>query len=168
MYAQTSMFDILVGKSRDVFAAVAYMLYKKHKREVMARIVAETQAPPTAQDIEQFYRAASSPEMVKMYRQSAEELGTSFLTMSLEGRYAQLEIGFTNTAVGGQLAEMQRKLDLRRGWRRWLADALGNLSVNFITILLIAAVVTGYRALDQLNAQLQQAAGVVTPAAPPR
>jgi hypothetical protein len=162
------MFDILVGEREDPLAALAYMAYKKHKREVMSRIVSETQAPPTASDIEQFYKVASSSQMIKMYVEAAQKLSTSFLGMSLEVRYAQLEVGFTSTVVGGQLAELHRKLDQRRSWKRWLADAFGNLTINFITILLIAAAVTGYQALDRLNARLSQATGLVKPVEPQR
>jgi hypothetical protein len=66
------------------------------------------------------------------------------------------------------MVEIHRKLDRRRTWKRWFADALGNLSVNFITILLIAAMVTGYQALDHLSSQLGQVTGVVKPVAPPQ
>jgi hypothetical protein len=168
MDTRPSMFDILVGDNGNALAALAYMTYKKHKREVMSRIERETHAPPTAADIEQFYRMASSSEMIEMYMQRAEALSALYMGMSLDIRHAQLEIGFNSTAVGGQLIEIHRKLDQRRSWKRWFADSLGNLSVNFITILLIAGVVTGYQALDRLNKQLGEMTGVVKPALPPR
>jgi uncharacterized SAM-dependent methyltransferase len=114
-------------------------------------------------DIEQFYRSASAPAMIEMYMQRAELLSNAFLTSSLENKYSELEAAFINTSIGRQLADIRSKQDERRTWKGWVADSLGNLSVNFVTILLIAAAVTGYRALDQLNGHIGKATGVVAP-----
>jgi hypothetical protein len=154
------MYEILVQDPEDVLAALAYTAYKQHEFEVMSKIQHETQAPPTAADMEQFYRAASAPAMIEMYMQRAELLSNAFLTSSLETKYSELEAAFINTSIGRQLSDIRGKQDERRTWKGWVADSLGNLTVNFVTILLIAAAVTGYRALDQLNGHIGKVSGV--------
>jgi hypothetical protein len=51
--------------------------------------------------------------------------------------------------------------DQDRSWRGWAAEVSGNLAVNFVTILVIAALLFGFRGLDQMLTEFGQHSGVL-------
>lgn len=148
MPARESMYRVLVEDPDDVLGALAYTAYKRHQDEVMTKIEHDTGQPPTQADYESFFKMTSTPASTDMYFQRAEALINAFLTETLEQRAVELESQFAATATAETLKAIRAKQDEKRTWRGWVADSLGNLAVNFVTILLIAGVVAGVSAID--------------------
>jgi hypothetical protein len=48
-----------------------------------------------------------------------------------------------------------------RSWKGWAADVSGNLAVNFVTILVIAALLFGFRGLDNMLGEFGRNSGVL-------
>jgi hypothetical protein len=46
-------------------------------------------------------------------------------------------------------------------WKGWAAEVSGNLAVNFVTILVIAALLFGFQGLDTMLGEFGQDAGVL-------
>lgn len=173
-----SMYERLVSNPEDVLGALAYTAYKQHELEVMNAIIAERGRAPTDQEVEQFFLAASAPTMIDMYIQRARRLMQEFLEVSLQRRSSEIEDKFRTTSIGVSLQAIRAAQLEKRTWQGWLTDLMGNLAVNFLTILLIAAVLYGYRQFDRLTGSFGHQTGVLvkdagdksttTPEAPPR
>lgn len=114
----------------------------------MTKIEQDSGQPPTQADYESFFKMTNTPASTDMYFQRAEALINAFLTETLEQRAVELESQFAATATAETLKAIRAKQDEKRTWRGWVADSLGNLAVNFVTILLIAGVVAGVSAID--------------------
>lgn len=156
-----TMYELLGQHPNDIVAALAYQAYAKHEHDFINGIHSTTGAPPTQEDLDVFYRTCSAPAMLQMYQQQAKILVNAFVQESLEGRKAVLEREFVFSRIGQQLAALHRKLNAKRSWRGWLADVSGNLLVNFATILIIAALLFGFRGLEQLLRRLGRDSGVL-------
>jgi len=117
-----AMYQLLAEDCGDVLATFAYAVYKQHKVEVMHA----------------------------MYRLRAEAALQNFLDETLGSRKRELEENFTTTKIGAQLQAIQMAQNQKRSWKGWAADVSGNLAVNFVTILVIAALLFGFRRLDQM------------------
>jgi hypothetical protein len=149
------MYRVLVTDPDDVLGALAYTAYKRHQDEVMTKIEQGTGQPPTQLDYETFFQMTNTPASTDMYLQRAEALINAFMTEILEERADELESQYAATAtaetlkaIRSQQDAIRTKQDEKRTWRGWVADSLGNLAVNFVTILLIAGVVAGVTAID--------------------
>ncbi|MDM5177446.1 hypothetical protein PO883_09610 [Massilia sp. DJPM01] len=84
----------------------------------------------------------------------------TFINATIESRKARLEVEFMTTAIGQQLAAILAHQRARKGLAGWFKDVSANLSVNVLTILLIAALVFGYRLLDNWLNHLSSETGV--------
>jgi hypothetical protein len=164
-----SMYERLVSNPEDVLGALAYTAYKQHELEVMSAIVAARGRVPTSEEMEQFILAASAPSMVDMYIQRAQRLMQEFLELTLQGRSSEIENKFRTTSIAVSLQAIRATQLEKRTWKGWLTDLMGNLAVNFLTIILIAAVIYGYRQFDQLTGSFGHHTGVLAdkPAATP-
>lgn len=161
-----SMYERLVSNPEDVLGALAYTAYKQHELEVMNAIVAEHGRAPTDEEVEQFFLAASAPTMIEMYIQRAQRLIQEFLDITLQGRSSEIENKFRTTSIGVSLQAIRATQLEKRTWKGWLTDLMGNLAVNFLTILLIAAVIFGYRQFDQLTGSFGHHTGVLAKESP--
>jgi hypothetical protein len=148
MTSRPSVYSLLVPDPTDTLAALAFTQYEQHKVETYSDIEAATGRAPTPQEMHVFECAAKTPMGIAMYRRRAETMVNLFLDATLETRKARLEAEFMTTAVGRQLADILAHQRARKGLTGWFRDVSANLSVNFLTILLIAALVFGYRLLD--------------------
>lgn len=155
-----NVFALLVPHPDDTLAALAYASYKQHEIETYAAIEAQTGRPPTPQDVENFERAATTPACLAMYQRQAGSFMKAFLDATLDAKGAKIQAEFTDTAIGRQLAAIQAELRARRGPLGLFRDVGANLSVNVLTILLIAALVFGYRLLDDSLDSLSSRTGV--------
>jgi len=158
MPARESMYRVLVTDPDDVLGALAYTAYKRHQDEVMTKIEQDTGQPASQLDYETFFRMTNTPASTDMYFQRAEALINAFMTEILEQRADELESQYAATAtaetlkaIRSQQDAISAKQDEKRTWRGWVADSLGNLAVNFVTILLIAGVVAGVTAIDSVT-----------------
>lgn len=97
------------------------------------------------------------------YRKNAITRFLLFLLIdnTLEQRQRELEQDFFATKVGRQLDALQAHQKAKRTWRSWLADVSGNLVVNFVTILVIAALLFGFRGLDTMLGEFGRDSGVL-------
>jgi hypothetical protein len=96
-----------------------------------------------------------------MYIQQAETLMQRVLDNTLTFRRQKLEQNFLATKVGQQLEAIQVNQQQKRSWKGWAAEVSGNLAVNFVTILVIAALLFGFRGLDQMLSEFGQHSGVL-------
>lgn len=161
MPSRPSVYSLLVSDPNDTLAALAYTTYKQHEVETFAEIALRTGHPPTPDDIEAFERTASTPSALAMYERQAEALMKTFLEITLSARQAKLDADFLNTAVGQKLATLQAQQDAKKGFGGWFRDVSANLTVNVMTLLVIAALVYGYRLLDGWMSDLGTKTGVI-------
>jgi hypothetical protein len=161
MMTSTTMYKLLVHDPDDALAALAFTTHKQHEMEVMDGILSATGAPPSQSDIDAFYIAASTPSMLAMYEQRAEILLNTFLEEALKSRKQSLEMEFNSTRIGQQLQSIQEKQNDKMSWKGWAAEVSGNLAVNFVTILVIAALLFGFRGLDQILNTFGQQTGLL-------
>jgi len=148
----SGMYQLLARDCNEVLATFAYAAYKQHKAEVLQTILAETGKPATPEDLELFQLAASTPSMRAMYMQWAEFMLQSFIEQTLELRKHEVESEFITTKISEQLQAIQDGQQQKRSWKGWTVDVCGNLAVNFVTILVIAALLFGFRGLDGMLA----------------
>lgn len=151
MPTRESMYKLLVRDPDDVLAGLAYTAYKRHQEEVMTRIELETGQPPTQADYEAFFRAASTDSGIDMYEERAASVINLFVIDALDQRMSELMTEYETTATAESLKAIRLKQDEKRTWKGWLADSMGNLAVNFVTIFLIAMAVTGVQIMDHLT-----------------
>lgn len=163
-----SAFSLLLPHPHDTLAALAYASYKHHEMQTYAAIEAQTGRPPSAEEIDNFERAATTPACLEMYRTQADIFMSAFVNATLEAKRETLHADFTSSAIGRQLATIQAELRARKGALGLFRDVGANLSVNMLTILLIAALVFGYRLLDEGLDRLSFRTGVTqqTPSIP--
>lgn len=157
------MYQLLVPDPDDVLAALAYTAYKQHEVEAMTSLEAASGNPPTQAEIDGFYRAASTATMLEMYADRAEALINAFLAETLQSRESALENQFATTEIGLQLKGIQEKQRERRTWKGWTADVGGNITVNFMTLIFVAALVFGYRQFDDWMSKLGHKTGALAP-----
>lgn len=162
MTASKAMYQLLVQNPEDVLAALAYSAYKHHELEVLGAIERTTGEPATELDLDRFYMASSTPAMLEMYEQKAKVLLNAFLEETLKQRSATLAADFAASTTVQALNAIQAKQNEKRTWKGWIADSLGNLAVNFLTILLIAGAVTGYKSMDAVTGNLGKQTGVLS------
>jgi hypothetical protein len=86
---------------------------------------------------------------------------TNGISNTLTLRRQKLEQNFLATKVGQQLEAIQVNQQQKRSWKGWAAEVSGNLAVNFVTILVIAALLFGFRGLDQVLAEFGRNSGVL-------
>jgi len=85
----------------------------------------------------------------------------SLIDHTLDVRWNELENQFITTKIGEQLQILQAQQQQKRSWRGWAADVSGNLAVNFVTILVIAGLLFGFRGLDGMLANFGHRADVL-------
>ncbi|MQA38123.1 hypothetical protein [Rugamonas aquatica] len=158
----SGMYPLLAQDCSDALAVFAYAVYKQHKAETLRAILAAKGSPATAADLEAFYLTANTSAMRAMYIQRAEFMMQNFIGETLEFRKRELEHKFLTTKIGEQLQSIQSDQHQKRSWKGWAADVSGNLAVNFVTILVIAALLFGFRGLDQMLNEFGRNSGVLS------
>jgi hypothetical protein len=157
-----AMYQMLAQEcDNEVLAIFAYMAYKRHKAEALQAILDIHAGPPTQQELDMFYLTACTPSMRDMYVQQAQILMKRLVGSTLEQRRRELEQDFFATKVGRQLETLQEQQKTKRTWRGWAAEVSGNLAVNFVTILVIAALLFGFRGLDNMLGEFGRDSGVL-------
>ncbi len=157
-----AMYQLLAQEcSSEALAILAYAVYKRHKAESLGAILEKNGEEATEAELETFYVSCCTPSMRKMYVQQAEKLMQQLVGKTLELRKRELEQDFFATEVGQQLAAVQAHQKAKRSWKGWAAEVSGNLAVNFVTILVIAALLFGFRGLDNMLGEFGRNAGVL-------
>ena len=155
------IYQLLAQECEPGLIPFAYAAYKEHKAEVLQAIEIETGRPATQEDLHAFYRIASAPAELAMYVQRGEVMLHSLIDHTLDVRWNELENQFITTKIGEQLQILQAQQQQKRSWRGWAADVSGNLAVNFVTILVIAGLLFGFRGLDGMLANFGHRADVL-------
>nr|WP_315251822.1 hypothetical protein [uncultured Duganella sp.] len=156
------MYQLLAREcDSEALAIFAYAVYKRHKAEFLRAMLEKTGMQATAEQLETFYLSACTSSMCDMYIQQAELLMADLVGNTLDLRECELERDFLTTKIGQQLQGIQTNQQERRTWKGWAAEVSGNLAVNFVTILVIAALLFGFRELDQLVGEFGRDSGVL-------
>lgn len=183
--AYNTIYEKLTADPNDLVGALAYILYKKHKVEFYK---SHTGGGPTQAEIDSFHTIALLQTSIDLYRSQAEALAANFLTVALDEISERTEnetrqdilythIGAVNsglqaqltsatTGLQTQLTTINDSLSAKRTAWGWLRDVGGNLVVNVVTILVIGAIVLGYRFLSDLQQSTEQRAGLGTQSTP--
>lgn len=157
-----AMYQLLAQEcNSEALAIFAYAVYKQHKAEALQAIRDQSGMSPTSEELEIFYLSCCTPSMRKMYVQQAEKLMQQLVGRTFELLECELERDFHATKVGQQLKAIQDNQQQKRTWKGWAAEVSGNLAVNFVTILVIAALLFGFRGLDQLVSEFGRDSGVL-------
>ena len=69
-------------------------------------------------------------------------------------------IGTINTSLQTQLTAINGALAAKRTWVGWLRDVGGNLIVNVVTILVIGALVLGYKFIGEIQQRAEMKSGL--------
>ena len=160
MHPHSSMYSLLVQNQSDALGALAYSLYKNHEAEAYADIEERTGQAPTPADVMTFEYAASAPSALKMYRQVGAAILKEYLEESLAEAHAKLKEQFTQSAIAGQLGRLQAQIEAKKTFAGWFREVSANLTVNLMTLLVIASLVYGYRLLDGWMGGLSYKTGI--------
>ena len=96
------------------------------------------------------------------YRIQGESLVLAFLNESLAQRVRCIEKSVEDSVIGMQLKNIKDQIDAEKTWLGWSKDVLNNLSVNFLTIIVIGAVIFGYHFLSDFYSKTETATGITS------
>jgi hypothetical protein len=180
-----TIYEKLTANPNDLVGALAYIIYKKQKVEFCKNH--PTGAPDRA-ELDNFHRIASLQTSVDSYRAQAEALAQAFLTVALDDLAdrtetetrqdvlskqlttvttgLQTQLNTVNTGLQTQLNTINSVLDAKRSWVGWGRDVGGNLVVNLLTIVIIGAIVIGYRSWADIQQGAEARVGIGTSVTP--
>lgn len=172
--AYNTIYETLTADPDDLVGALAYIIYKRQKVEFCKN---HPGGAPGPADLEHFHRIASLQTSIDSYRAQAEALAQAFLTAALDDLAERTEnetrqdvlskqITSVNTGLQSQLNTINASLDGKRTWLGWIRDVGGNLVVNLLTIVIIGAVVVGYKTWADIQQGTEKRVGIGTSATP--
>lgn len=151
------VYDRLVQSHEDTVGLVAYAIYKRHKRDYVARVLTERSEPPTADQIGAFVDAAGLPDQIARYRDAA---------LAVIGAYANAAIekqrpGIVAEAVTERMETAARQAEAANS--PWKQILVGCASAFAYTVILIAVVIVlRYAGIDLMS--ILDSAGRLDPA----
>ena len=166
--AYNTIYEKLTADPNDLVGALAYIIYKQQKVE-FCKITSG--GNPSREEIERFHAIASLDASIAAYRSQAEAMAQAFLNEGLDDLVQRTEaetrqdvlytyIGTTNSGVQAQLTAVNTALDAKRTLAGWARDVGGNLVVNVVTILVIGALVLGYKFIGEIQQRTEVKAGL--------
>jgi hypothetical protein len=166
--AYNTIYGKLTADPNDLVAALAYIIYKQQKVEFCK---ATSGGNPSREEIERFHAIASLEASIAAYRSQAEAMAQAFLNEGLDDLVQRTEaetrqdvlytyIGTINASLHAQLTSVNGALAAKRTWIGWLRDVEGNLIVNVVTILVIGALVLGYKFISELQQSTETKVGL--------
>ena len=172
--AYNTIYETLTADPNDLVGALAYISYKQQKVEFCK---ATSGGSPSREEIERFHAIASLDTSIAAYRSQAEAMAQAFLNESLDDLAHRAEaetrqdvlyryIATVNADLQSQLTTINQALAAKRTWLGWLRDVGGNLIVNVVTILVIGALVLGYKFIGEVQQHAEIKAGVGTSKTP--
>ncbi|MFM0363718.1 hypothetical protein [Paraburkholderia sediminicola] len=167
----STIYTKLVQSPSDTVGALAYALYKQRKVAYIAEIESKDKRAPTPEEMAAFHKQNALDDQIRAYRSEAEALAAEFLRVGLANRLATAEQDARDNAreaalrvelktVAGRITEVKQSVDQRRTFSGWIADAFGNLLVNFLTIAIVGAVVLGIKTLDKYTSKAETGVGI--------
>ncbi|MGC0155036.1 hypothetical protein ACPRNU_21465 [Chromobacterium vaccinii] len=170
-----TVFKKLVSGPDDVVGALAYALYKVEKLAFMEHIGTEADGkrPPTSEECRAFHVNAVSAPVIAGYRERGATLAEKFLQIALETKLLQAqtemrqdatmeEVKGANRVVEEKLATILTHISYKRGFWGWLRDIGTNMVTSFGTILLIGALIAGYKYSSAFTGQVEKVSGLST------
>lgn len=170
--AYNTIYETLTADSNDLVGALAYIIYKKQKVEFCKN---HPGGAPGRAELDNFHRIASLQTSIDSYRAQAEALAQAFLTVALDDLADRTEnetrqdvlakqITTLNTGLQTQLNTINANLDAKRTLVGWGRDVGGNLVVNLLTIVIIGAIVVGYKSWADFQQSTEARVGLNPPA----
>lgn len=173
----------LVQGPDDVVGALAYILYKQHKIAFIEDTKAKHGREPNEEEMACFRTITCLPVTLSGFKERAEVLADEFLEVALQTKLQQAEVHLVSSAtiteikgvktdinltIKGAEQILDSKLDAiigefggRKGFWGWLRDIGANLASTFGTILLIGALIIGYREISDLINKAEDTMGVM-------
>jgi len=172
--AYNTIYETLTADPNDLVGALAYIIYKKQKVEFCKN---HPGGAPGRAELDNFHRIASLQTSIDSYRAQAEALAQAFLTVALDDLADRTEnetrqdvlskqITTVNTGLQTQLNTINANLDAKRTLVGWGRDVGGNLVVNLLTIVIIGAIVVGYRSWADIQQGTEARVGLSSPSTP--
>lgn len=172
--AYNTIYAKLTADPNDLVGALAYIIYKQQKVEFCKTT---SGGNPSREEIERFHAIASLDASIAAYRSQAEAMAQAFLNEGLDDLVQRTEaetrqdvlytyIGTINASLQTQLTTVNGALAAKRTLVGWLRDVGGNLVVNVVTILVIGALVLGYKFIGELQQRTETKAGLGSASAP--
>ncbi|MGK5019726.1 hypothetical protein [Janthinobacterium sp. LB2P10] len=172
--AYNTIYGKLTADPNDLVGALAYIIYKQQKVEFCKTT---SGGNPSREEIERFHAIASLDASIAAYRSQAEAMAQAFLNEGLDDLVQRTEaetrqdvlytyIGTINASLQTQLTTVNGALAAKRTWVGWLRDVGGNLIVNVVTILVIGALVLGYKFIGELQQRTETKAGLGSASVP--
>ena len=180
-----TIYEKLTANPNDLVGALAYIIYKKQKVEFCKNHPA---GGPDRAELDNFHRIALLQTSIDSYRAQAEALAQAFLTVALDDLAdrtenetrqdvlskqittvttgLQTQLSTVGTGLQTQLNTINSVLDAKRTLVGWGRDVGGNLVVNLLTIVIIGAIVIGYRSWADIQQGTEARVGLSTSAAP--
>ncbi|MEO7497341.1 MAG: hypothetical protein ABIT83_06265 [Massilia sp.] len=166
--AHNNIYEKLTADPNDLVGALAYIIYKQQKVEFCKTT---SGGNPSRDDIERFHAIASLDASIAAYRSQAEAMAQAFLNEGLDHLVQRTEaetrqdvlytyIGTINSGLQSQLTTVNEALEAKRTLSGWLRDVGGNLMVNVVTILVIGALVLGYKFIGDIQQGTEVKAGI--------
>lgn len=163
----------LVQGPNDTVGALAYVLYKEQKIAFIEETLAKEGREPDDAELKAFHRTSLLEESVKGYLERAEILAENFLEAALEKKLLQAEIDLRKSITSEEIKQVKHDLSKQvdgvlteltgqKGWLGWFKDIGSNLAVNFGTILLIGALITGYKWMGDWGDKTEEKSGVAS------
>lgn len=171
--AYNTIYEKLTADPNDLVGALAYIIYKQQKVEFCKTT---SGGNPSREEIESFHAIATLDASLAAYRSQAEAMAQAFLNEGLDDLVQRTEaetrqdmlytsIGTVHASLQTQLSNINQLLSAKRTWFGWIRDVGGNLIVNVVTILVIGALVLGYKFMGELQHHTEARAGIGAPAA---
>lgn len=182
--AYNTIYEKLTADPNDLVGALAYIIYKKQKVEFCKN---HPGGAPGRAELDNFHNIASLQTSIDSYRAQAEALAQAFLTVALDdladrtehetrqdvlakqittvNTGLQTQLTTVNTGLQTQLNAINTNLEAKRTWQGWARDVGGNLVVNLLTIVIIGAIVIGYRSWADFQQGTEARVGLGTPTA---
>lgn len=163
--AEQSLFDELVGDEPNMVGALAYALYKRHKRDFIESYLANNGHLPSAQELEAFSIQCMLPGSIAGFRERARVISTTWVSKAIRKRAKRFAAQTKNSALAKHLeSAVQRKLDERRTWTGWLREAGTSLIANTLALLLVRLLGFGVKLYDVFNTKVERVVEIQTPA----
>lgn len=173
--AHNTIYEKLTADPNDLVGALAYITYKQQKVEFCKTTSGGN--PSREGEVERFHAIATLDASIAAYRSQAEAMAQAFLNEGLDDLVQRTEaetrqdvlyqyIGTINSGLQSQLTTLNEALAAKRTLLGWLRDVGGNLIVNVVTILVIGALVLGYKFIGDFQHRTEVKAGIGSLGAP--
>lgn len=167
----SNVFSQLVNGPDDFAGALAYVVYKKSKMEWRDRFVAANAREPSDQEVGEFVELASLPSSLRGYTQQGDILAAEFARRMFERKAAELTYSINQSELVSRfagleatvvtaLSRIEKRIDERKTAAGWARDIGTSLISGIGLILILGAMLGGYKMLTELTESVKTTTGV--------